>query len=174
MINQKYLVVMDKINDDEADMLPRLSYRDKEKEDKIVAEALFGKTTQTYNMKKNENLTNLVDKHHSPMVVRKFTKWGFPVYIGIISDNDIDDFDQFIVTYIEDRKSVLKEDSLQKLRNLAGDLTEALTEHYNKTEGVAVVFYWDKCFISSLFGDLMTHAACKQEFYFLLNMSTGV
>jgi len=124
--------------------------------------------------KKSKNLTNLVDKHHSPMVVRKFTKWGFPVYVGIISDNDIDDFDKFIVNFIEERKTILKSDSLQKLRNLAGDLTEALTEHYDKTEGVAVVFYWDKCFISSLFGDLMCHAPCKAEFFAMLNMSTGV
>ena len=63
---------------------------------------------------------------------------------------------------------------IQSLRNLAGALTAHLTEMYEKTEGAAVVFYVDKMFVSSLFGDFMNHTACRIEFYGLLNMSTGV
>jgi hypothetical protein len=64
--------------------------------------------------------------------------------------------------------------NIQTLRNLAGALTEHLNTIYEKAEGVAVVFYVDKCFISSLHGDFMNHTSCRIEFYGLLNMSTGV
>ena len=49
-------------------------------------------------------------------------------------------------------------------------MSDRLIDHYgNKkrgvVEGVAVLYYVDKCFISSLWGDLMTHAACKNELF---------
>ena len=65
-------------------------------------------------------------------------------------------------------------DDIQKLRNFAGFLTEELVKHYETSEGIAVVFYVDKGFISSLHGDFMNHTSCRIEFYGLLNMSTGV
>ena len=123
--------------------------------------------------KKSKVFTKLVDKHHSPLVIRKYTHWGFPIYIGLISDNDLSDLDDVVTTFIKENIEGWAE-NIQTLRNFAGNLSEHLNEVYEKTEGVAVVFYVDKCFVSSLYGDFMTHAACKQEFYFLLGMSTGV
>ena len=27
--------------------------------------------------------TKLVDKHYSPLIIRKYTHWGFPIYVGM-------------------------------------------------------------------------------------------
>jgi hypothetical protein len=121
----------------------------------------------------NASFTKLVDKHFSPMVIRKTTTLGFPIFIGIITDDDISDFDDVIMSYIEENKEGWT-DNIQKMRNFAGGLVECLNTTYKRTEGSAVVVYADKCFISALHGDLMCHAACKTEFFELLNMSTGV
>jgi hypothetical protein len=124
--------------------------------------------------KKSKVFTKLVDKHYSPLVIRKYTHWGFPIYVGLITDNDLTKLDDFVVGFM---KLYAKEgwiNNIQTLRNMAGALTEQLNTAYPKTEGVAVVFYVDKCFISSLYGDFMNHESCRIEFYGLLNMSTGV
>lgn len=110
-----------------------------------------------------EPLTKLVDKHHSPLVIRKYTRWGFPIFIGVIADDDISDLDDFVHGFMEENKADNWVENLQKLRDLTGDLTETLVERYEHAEGIAVVFYVDKAFISSLYGDFMNHLSCKQE-----------
>lgn len=124
-------------------------------------------------MENEKTFTKLVDKQYSPLVIRKYTHWGFPIYVGLITDNDLTDLDsvvtEFIIKNIEQWSN-----NIQKLRNFAGALCDHLNATYEKTEGVAVVFYVDKCFISSLYGDFMNHTSCRIEFYGLLNMSTGV
>ena len=35
----------------------------------------------------DEVFTKLVDKHASPLVIRKYTHWGFPLYVGMITDD---------------------------------------------------------------------------------------
>lgn len=123
----------------------------------------------------NENVfTKLVDKHYSPLLIRKYTHWGFPIYIGLITDDNLENLDSFIQGFMKDYAKEGWVNNIQKLRNLAGRLTEELNTYYPKAEGVAVVFYVDKCFISSLHGDFMNHTSCRIEFYGLLNMSTGV
>ena len=123
---------------------------------------------------KPESLTALTEKAHFPLVIRKITKFGFPVYVGIITDNSLDDLDQVVVKFIEANKPLWTSNSLQEKRNLAGMLSDVLVEHYGKAEGVAVVFYIDKTCISSLFGDFMNHHMCRLEFYSLLIMGTNV
>jgi len=126
-------------------------------------------------MKENDDkvFTKLVDKHYSPLVIRKYTHWGFPIYVGLITDNDLTEMDKVITEFIKENIEQWTND-IQKLRNFAGMLAEYLNNTYEKTEGVAVVFYVDKCFISSLHGDFMNHTACRIEFYGLLTMSIGV
>ena len=94
----------------------------------------------------------------------------------IITDNNLSKpkYDKVILDYMEENKEEGWVDDWQALRNLAGGLTEHLTEVYDKTEAVAVLFYVDKGFVSSLFGDFMNHNSCKIELFGLLNMSTGV
>lgn len=122
----------------------------------------------------NESYTKLVDKHYSPLVIRKYTHWGFPIYVAIITDDDLSDLDEVVLAFMKKNMEDGWVNNIQKIRNLAGAMTEALNDHYGKAEGVAVVIYADKMFISSLHGDFMTHAACKQELLFFLSMSTGV
>jgi hypothetical protein len=118
--------------------------------------------------------TALVDKHYSPLVIRKYTHWGFPIYVGLITDNDLTDLDQVFKDFMDTHAKEGWVNNIQILRDMAGEMTEYLNTVYEKTEGVAVVFYVDKCFISSLHGDFMNHASCRIEFYGLLQMSTGV
>jgi hypothetical protein len=126
-------------------------------------------------MKKKDNVfTKLIDKHYSPLVIRKYTHWGFPIYIGMITDDDLSDLDDTIVSYMKAHKAEGWVNDVQKLRNLAGALTEHLNDLYEKSEGVAVIFYVDKAFISSLHGDFMNHTSCRIEFYSLLSMSAHV
>ena len=125
-------------------------------------------------METNKTFTKLVDKHYSPLVIRKYTHWGFPIYIGLITDDDLSDLDRVMTNFMDDYARDNWKNDIQLLRNFAGKLTEHLNDYYKKAEGVAVVFYVDKCFISSLHGDFMNHTACRIEFYGLLQMSTGV
>jgi len=128
-------------------------------------------------MKTNEKentFTKLVDKHYSPLVIRKFTHWGFPIYVGMITDDNLSNLDKIVVDFMNERKQEKWVNDIQKLRDLAGELTEFLNNFYEKAEGVAVVFYVDKMFVSSLHGDFMNHTSCRIEFYGLLQMSTGV
>lgn len=118
--------------------------------------------------------TRLVDKHYSPLVIRKYTHWGFPIYVAMITDDDLSNFDECVVTFMNDNKDEGWVNDIQKIRNLAGALTEYLNDAYEKTEGVAVIFYVDKMFVSSLHGDFMNHESCRIELYSLLTMSTGV
>ena len=127
-------------------------------------------------MAKKAALTRLTEKAHSPLIIRKVTKFGFPIYVGIITDDDLDDFDDTIVEFMQKPANLerWKSDSIQDKRNLVGDLSDRIVKVYGKTEGVGVVFYIDKTCISSLFGDFMNHAMCRSEFYSLLVMGTAV
>jgi hypothetical protein len=118
--------------------------------------------------------TKLVDKHYSPLVIRKYTHWGFPIYVGMITDDDLSNLDEVVVEFMKQNEGEGWVNNIQKLRNLAGALTDHLNTVYGKTEGAAVVIYADKAFISSLHGDFMNHTSCRIEFYGLLQMSTGV
>lgn len=124
-------------------------------------------------MDRSKIYTALVDKQFSPMIIRKYTHWGFPIYVGLITDDDLTELDKLILDFMEEHIDLWTND-IQGLRNLAGKMTEHLNLFYKKSEGVAVVIYADKCFISSLHGDFMNHTACRIEFYSLLTMSTGV
>jgi len=124
-------------------------------------------------MKEDKTFTKLVDKQYSPLVIRKYTHWGFPIYVGLITDNVLSDLDEVCTKFISDNQEDWV-NNIQKLRNFAGAFCDYLNHVYEKTEGVAVVLYVDKCFVSSLHGDFMTHEPCRIEFYGLLNMSTGV
>lgn len=121
----------------------------------------------------NDNLsTKLIDKNYSPMVVRKSMPEGWPMYIGIICDYSLSDLDSLIAKALREFGKPVHD--LQVLRNLTGFISEYIIEYYNGkkagcVEGVAVVWYTDKCFISSLWGDFMTHLSCKLELYQIIN-----
>jgi len=118
--------------------------------------------------------TRLVDKHYSPLVIRKITRYGFPIYVGLITDDDLSDLDDIILGYMETHKQEGWVNDIQAIRNLAGGMVEYLVCRYSKVEGVAVVLAVDKAIISSLYGDFMNHHQCRTEFFALLNFSTDV
>lgn len=115
--------------------------------------------------------TSLMSKEHEPLIIRKYTNKGFPLYISLICGANLDDLDRIVISFLRDNKKRIKDDSIQTKRNLCGELTETLVEHYgDKTEGVAVLWYVDKMWVSSLFGDFMNHAPCKVELFTLLSI----
>jgi hypothetical protein len=136
--------------------------------------------------KEAEVSTRILGKHYSPLIIRKTNKFGFPLFVGFICDYDMSDLDEVIeklcvdtiADSFEGDEDLIAENP-QALRNFAGELTDRFVKYYNSkhincVEGVAVIFYADKMFISSLFGDFMNHAMCRQELYFALNFMTGV
>jgi hypothetical protein len=128
---------------------------------------------KTNQVKLDDNInTKLLDKHYSPLVVRKLQVEGWPMYVGIICDYSLTDFDVVISRALKDFGK--PKHDLQVLRNLTGYISEYVIEYYNSkkpncVEGVAVLWYTDKCFISSLWGDFMTHLSCKTELYSIIN-----
>lgn len=120
-----------------------------------------------------DTATKLIDKHYSPMILRKFTHYGAPIYVAVISDDTLDDLDDEVLRFMEDNKENWS-NNIQRVRDLAGGLTEHINNHYGRAEGVAVILYVDKMFVSSLHGDFMNHTSCRIELFGLLNASTGV
>ena len=119
--------------------------------------------------------TRLLDKNYSPLCVRKYQMKGWPLFVGIICDQSLSDLDE-VVHATEDMAEAdgLFCNDIQALRNFTGLLSDNLVAHYNKikkgsVEGVGIFYYIDKCAISSLWGDMMVHNSCRQEFYFIIN-----
>lgn len=117
--------------------------------------------------------TRLLDKHWSPLIVRKYQKEGWPMFVGIICDANLDDLDSKVNEISEEGKQFL-DGGIQGVRNFCGFLSDELFKHYDSQkkgclEGLAVLWYVDKMFCSSLFGDFMVHASCKQELFGIIN-----
>ena len=117
--------------------------------------------------------TRLLDKNWSPLIVRKYMKEGWPFYIGVICDANLNDLDQVVNRLTGEAKSFLN-GGIQDIRNYCGYVSDKLVDHYNSikegcVEGIAVLWYVDKMFCSSLYGDFMTHGSCKQELFAIIN-----
>ena len=120
--------------------------------------------------------TRLLDKHWSPLIVRKYQMEKWPMYVGMICDANLTDLDE-VVHSIMDRARELGfvNGTIQGVRNTCGLLTDKIADHYDEvkkgvTEGVIVCWYVDKMFCSSASGDFMTHNKCALEFYSILQM----
>jgi hypothetical protein len=119
--------------------------------------------------------TRLLDKNWSPLIVRKYQMEGWPMFIGIICDANLNDLDDIVYNSIEEaRDHGFLIGTIQGIRNACGYLSDQIVKHYNMqkrgvTEGVIVCWYVDKMFCSSAYGDFMTHEKCAMEFYQILN-----
>lgn len=118
--------------------------------------------------------TRLTEKQHSPLVIRKITTHGFPIFVGIIADENLDKLDDCIHDYVQHHMAFWKSDGIQDKRRLAGGLSDFLAEQFSRQEGVAVTLWIDKMCVSSLRGDFMNHHQCRLEYYSLLQMSTNI
>ena len=119
--------------------------------------------------------TRLLDKNWSPLIVRKYQMEGWPLFISLICDANLNDLDK-VVYEIHDAAVELGfvNGTIQGGRNYCGFMSDRIKEHYDTVkrgcvEGVAVLWYIDKCFISSLFGDFMVHSSCKNELFQIIN-----
>lgn len=120
--------------------------------------------------------TRLLDKNWSPLVVRKYQMEGWPMFIGIICDANLNDLDKVVYEIWKEATDLgFVNGTIQGHRNCCGLLSDRLVAHYNKEkqgvmEGNCVFWYTDKLAISSAYGDLMTHNKCAMEFYSILQM----
>lgn len=119
--------------------------------------------------------TRLLDKNWSPLIVRKYQMDGWPMYIGIICDANLNDLDTVVYEIIEEAKlNNFINGTIQGIRNTCGMLGDGIVKYYNTikkgcAEGVIVCWYVDKLFCSSAYGDFMTHEKCAMEFYSIVN-----
>lgn len=124
--------------------------------------------------------TKLLDKNYSPMIIRKYTRIGFPLYVHLICDSNLDDLDNVVHDCIDQcKKDGILSNSIQSLRNFAGVLSDTINTHYDSkkrgsVESLGIIFYADKLLISSLQGDCMNHESCRQELYDCLNLMTKI
>jgi len=119
--------------------------------------------------------TRLLDKNYSPMVVRKYQLEGWPLFVGLICDVSLSDLDDVFYAGVDEfKKEYGMKDDIQAMRNFTGYMSDYILKHYDNVkkgcvEGLAILYYIDKCFISSLFGDFMVHQSCKLELYQIIN-----
>ena len=128
---------------------------------------------QPVGLDKVTTTTRLLDKNYSPLIVRKYMSFGrgWPLFIALICDVSLSDLDHVVHQFKESFGEV--QDDIQWARNFCGGLSDFIVNHYEAVkpgcvEGVAVLWYVDKCFISSLYGDFMVHASCKQELFSII------
>ena len=119
--------------------------------------------------------TRLLDKHWSPLIVRKYQMEGWPMYIGIICDANLNDLDDVVYGIMDKAEELgFVNGTIQGVRNTCGLLGDEIVKHYNMlkrgvAEGAIVCWYVDKMFCSSAYGDFMTHNKCAMEFYQIVN-----
>lgn len=119
--------------------------------------------------------TRLLDKNWSPLIVRKYQMEGWPLFISLICDANLNDLDELVYDIHEEAKEHgFVDGKIQDGRNYCGFMSDKIKDHYNDikrgcVEGVAVLWYIDKCFISGLYGDFMVHASCKAELFAIIN-----
>ena len=122
--------------------------------------------------------TRLLEKNYSPLIVRKYSVKNWPLFVGMICDLSLSELDSVVLNIIDKADDMLVND-IQSLRNFCGYLSEMITDYYNNikrgsVEGVAIILYADKLFISSLTNDFMVHQNSKLELFQILNMMTQI
>lgn len=133
-----------------------------------------------YGLDDSKVATKLLDKNFSPMIIRKYTRIGFPLYVHMICDENLDDLDKLVHDCIDFcKKEEILSNSIQSLRNFTGILSEWINNHYDKkkrgcVESLGIIFYADKMIISSLQGDSMNHLSCRMEMYQCLQLMTQI
>jgi len=123
----------------------------------------------------SQTSTRLLDKHWSPMIVRKYQMQGWPLFVGIICDANLNDLDKKVYGLAREAENLgFANGNIQDIRNFCGFLNDGLVKHYNSikegcAEGMMVCWYVDKMWVSAAYGDLMVHEKCVSEFYHIVN-----
>jgi hypothetical protein len=152
-------------------------YDPMKKGEKMKEKKNMGKEANMGFVERNDEktATRLLDKNWSPLIVRKYQMKGWPLFIGIICDANLNDLDTVVYDLTEKAESLgFTDGSIQGVRNYCGFLNDGIVNYYNSikrgcAEGVMVCWYVDKMWCSSAFGDLMVHEKCVMEFYQIVN-----
>jgi len=150
------------------------------KEEKVIVPKPVGLGDGRYGLDDSKVATKLLDKNFSPMIIRKYTRIGFPLYVHLICDENLDNLDELVHDCIDYcRENDILKNSIQSLRNFTGILSEYINDYYDKkkrgcVESLGIIFYADKMIISSLQGDCMNHESCRLELYECLNLMTKI
>ena len=146
----------------------------------IKVEELLNRGDGRVGLDDSKVATKLLDKNFSPMIIRKYTRLGFPLYVHIICDENLDSLDYIVHDCIDEcREKGIMENNIQSLRNFTGILSETINRYYDEkkrgsVESLGIVFYADKMIISSLQGDCMNHESCRMEMYECLNLMAKI
>jgi hypothetical protein len=156
--------------------------KDEKKENMIinVSDGMTGKNLGDgrFGMDDKSVATKLLDKNYSPMIIRKYTRIGFPLFVHLICDENLEDLDTVVHDCIDEcRKNNILTNNIQSLRNFTGILSDTLNNYYDSkkrgcVESIGIIFYVDKMMISSLQGDAMNFDSCRRELYECLNLMT--
>ncbi|MEM3568310.1 MAG: hypothetical protein QXI20_02100 [Candidatus Jordarchaeales archaeon] len=107
------------------------------------------------------------------MLIRKYTFLGMPVYVAIITDEDVSDIDEVVLNVLRPwRDKGIS--SFSEVRELVTELQTTLSKVYERAEGIAIVCFPDKACVSSLWGDFMNHQMCRDELYNLINIMVKI
>jgi len=151
---------------------------DVSKVEKLIIEKDLG--DGRYGIEDSSVATKLLDKQFSPAIIRRYTRLGFPLFVHLICDLNLDDLDEIVHNCIDVcREKNILTNSIQSLRNFAGILSDTLNEHYDKkkrgaVESIGIIFYSDKLLIMSLQGDCMNCFSCRQELYYGIQIMTQI
>ena len=136
----------------------------------------FGQSNSAENVMDDSKVASrLLQKHFSPMIVRKYQLNGWPCYVSLICDYSLSDLDKVVYELVDEANNLgYSTNDIQAIRNFTGYLNDGIVNYYDEkkrgcVEGVAVLYYVDKLFCSALFGDQMTHLSCKMELYQIIN-----
>ena len=140
--------------------------------ERIAKQRAMGSEMQPVGLDEVNTSTRLLDKNFSPLIVRKYQMHGWPMFVTLICDISLSNLDKLVHEFTSSYGP--KVDDIQWVRNYCGALSEYLINSYEEVkpgcvEGVGVLWYVDKMFCSSLYGDFMTHHSCKMELYQIIN-----
>jgi hypothetical protein len=119
--------------------------------------------------------TRLLDKNWSPLIVRKYQYLGWPLFVAIICDANLNDLDTVVYNISDEAEKLgFTNGTIQGVRNYCGLLSDGIVKYYNSikkgcTEGVLICWYVDKMWCSSAYGDIMTHNKCLNEVMLIIN-----
>ena len=121
-----------------------------------------------------QHTTRILGKQFSPIVACKLNDGSYTVCVGLITDVCITEKELEELWELT-KEHVTGDSEIQLLRNLAGQYSTYLVEKINdkkmgSCEGVGVTIAKNGIMTSSLYGDMMNHGMCRDEFYYLVNM----
>ena len=85
----------------------------------------------------SKTTTRLLDKNWSPLLVRKYQMDGWPLFISLICDANLNDLDKAVMDADKEATELgFKDGNIQSVRNYCGFMSDYLKNHYNKVKKI--------------------------------------